>query len=228
MDINLLCDFCDALANEGDIGNTVSFLNLNKNINSRTIYSDESFSVLATIGHFKEGYLLLLTNAHYPSFAHLNTYSDLEKIYKNLKRKLESVYGEIIIFEHGPMPVDDALFSACGSGGCVDHAHLHFIPSGIDPNHLRPYLFDKFNFKKISLLEELKEQADRNMPYLFVEFSNGERYVFDTPILPSQYLRKVIYELDIKNYDDKWSFRQYPELEKLERTVNKLKNEVRL
>lgn len=225
MDKNILCDFCDALINNNDIGNTVSFINLDKNIKSRTLYKDNSFSVIATIGHFKEGYLLLLTNEHFPSFAHFNAVANLERLYKKIKSELEKVYGPLIIFEHGPMPVENAIFSACGGGGCVDHAHLHFIPSNLSFNELEPYLFNKFDYMEIKNLDELKVQAIKNSPYLFVELSDGHKYIFDNPKIPSQYLRKVVYELEISNKidPDKWSFRQHPEIKNLEKTVNKLK-----
>jgi ATP adenylyltransferase len=221
-----LCDFCYARETEGDLGRTVSFLQIEENrMHTRTVYESENFIVIATLGQFIEGYLLLLTKEHYPAMAHLegSLYNELEILYKKVRTVLGNNYVRPIIFEHGPMPSEEgALFSAHGGGSCVDHAHIHFIPIYATYEQLKPHLFDKYTFRRIDSLSELKEQALNNMPYLYVELDESNRFIFDTPEIASQYMRRILG--GIAGAGDKWNFRAHHHIDSLVKTVSDLRS----
>lgn len=223
--LTTLCDFCFARENEGDLGRTVAFLQIEENsIHTRTVYESDNFLVIATLGQFVPGYLLLLTKEHYPAMAHLDStlYDELESVYKKIQIILGDNYARPVIFEHGPMPSEEeGLFSAQGGGSCVDHAHIHFVPINTTYEQLKPHLFDKFKYRKIENLSELKELALNNIPYLYLEFDRFNRFVFENPEIVSQYMRRVLGE--IAGVGDQWNFRAYPHIDSLAKTVLDLK-----
>lgn len=216
------CDFCEALTNTGDIGKTSEYKRLDDSLPSRTIFNTNHFVVIASLGQIVEGYLLILSKKHYYSMAHLtdDCYEELDLLYSRTKLLLSSVYCPPIIFEHGPMPIENELhFSAIGGGSCVDHAHFHFVPFPVSSDHLISFLKERFPSRPISNFEALKIQANRNMPYFFIETPKGERYIFDVPFPPpSQYLRQLLSnEIGVP---ERWNWRIHPETERVLTTVN--------
>ena len=51
-----------------------------------------------------------------------------------------------------------------------------------------------FEGTKINGIADINNVLPKNSSYLFFEDSPGERYVFPTPSIPSQYMRKVVAE----------------------------------
>src|SRR5689334_22834020 len=124
------CDFCYAADTHGDIGQTPAFRRATRSTSSsRIVYESERFIAIAGLGHFIDGYILLLTKEHFHSMAHLppSYYEELETIYHYIVFILSKLYTRPIIFEHGPMPQKKTLVCE-GGGACMDHAHLHFFP----------------------------------------------------------------------------------------------------
>ncbi|KAB2945599.1 MAG: hypothetical protein MPEBLZ_03997 [Candidatus Methanoperedens nitroreducens] len=218
------CDFCEALTNTGDISKTSEYMGLGDLLPSRTIFDTKHFSVIASLGQIVEGYLLIISKEHYYSMAHItdDLYEELDILYSRTKLLLSNAYGPPIIFEHGPMPIEkEKDVSAIGGGSCVDHAHLHFVPFPVSSTHIISYLRRRFSCRTISNFEELKIQAERNIPYFFVETPKGERYIFDVPFPPpSQYLRQLLSnEIGVP---EKWNWRIHPETERILTTVKLL------
>lgn len=201
MDMNY-CEYCN-LCKEFEI---------KKNI----LYQTESLFVAPSIGQIVEGYLLICSKKHYISLGSFpeNLFSELEKTQKLVKKVLSENYIAPIFFEHGPA-------SAIKKGGCcIEHAHLHAVPVDVD---VSKELSKYFKPEPINNLVELRAQFQTGIPYFFYENRIGKRFVFPvSEIVPSQYIRRII---AVKiGRKDKWSWKQCPEMEKFNRTIEKLKN----
>lgn len=220
------CDFCEALSSTGDIGRTAYFeQHLGDLLPSRTIFESDHFAIIASLGQIVEGYLLIISKPHHHSMAHLpdEFYKELNLVYSKTRLALSQIYIPPIIFEHGPMPLEEKMNSqAIGGGSCVDHAHFHCVPISVSAD-LISFLRERFPLRTITHLKELKTQAERNMPYFFVETQEGKRYVFDVPFAPpSQYLRRLL--SSAIGEPERWNWRIYLERDRVIATVRRLKN----
>ncbi len=219
------CDFCFALKSSGDIGQTPEFKRrLKYMLPSRVVYQSKRFTAIAGLGQITDGYILLLTNDHFISMAHLpaSYYEELEDVHAYLVAVLMKLYVRPIIFEHGPMLVDKGMVCE-GGGSCMDHAHLHFFPVPALTSHILARLQEQHAHYAIEHLNELRLQRDRNIPYLFFETAQGQRWVFDAPSVPSQYLRRLIAET--MNIPEQWNWHLYPGSERIQSTVERFKNQ---
>lgn len=175
----------------------------------RTIYKTKNFVVFPTLGQIVEGYLLIVPKQHYMSIAQIPNplYPELEQVQEKVKQILTKHYSSPLFFEHGPISKREK------AGCCLDHAHLHCVPTSVS---LLEEITKNFDYKEINSFSELPT----DLPYLFLE-ENNKRYLFliDT-ILPHQYLRQI---LAVKtNNAEKWDWRTHPELEKIQNTVKSL------
>jgi ATP adenylyltransferase len=223
------CDFCFALQHTQDIGHTPEYKRQMKHLPvSREVYQSERFIAIAGLGQITDGYILLLTKEHFFSMAHLPSpsyYEELEFVHNYIVAVLSRLYARPIVFEHGPMPVSAGAGSgvACeGGGSCMDHAHLHFFPIPAQADFMLKRLQEHHSYHRITHLAELQIQQQRNMPYLFFENALQQRWVFDAPAVPSQYLRRLVAE--VMNVPDRWNWHQYPEPERLSNTVQRFKS----
>jgi len=179
------------------------------------LFSTKNFYVTPSLGQIVEGYLLICTRKHVVSLAHLNEeeFKELKKVQDKCKKILSSKYTNPIFFEHGPIEKKDK------AGSCIDHAHLHVIPLKID---LTNELKKRFPSKKLKEISELEIQKRLKLPYFYFENMGGEKYVFKIPeIVPSQYIRKLIYyQLDKIS---EWNWREHPYLIRFNDTIKKIR-----
>ena len=196
------CPFCDALENSGDIGNTFAFHEyLGDKVSTRILRETENFAVFPSIGQIVEGYLLIMPKDHYLSTAHLpdTWYNELEHLCEETRQVLSIAYCPPIFFEHGPMSLQQR------GGCCVDHTHIHAVPVSLN---LAPELRKHLTERRITDLSELKDQLTREVAYLFFEDTKGARYVYDAPLVPSQYLRQLV--ASKIGSPEHWDWRIYP------------------
>jgi diadenosine tetraphosphate (Ap4A) HIT family hydrolase len=144
----------------------------NKNYGNRILFESDNFIVFPSLGQIVEGYLLIASKKHYVSIGQIpeELYQELEFVCNKVKEILSENYTVPILFEHG------ALSEYKKGGGCITHAHIHAVPIRIN------ILFDLtkyFKFKKIKDFEDIKEQFNKNIPYLFYESNFAERYLFE-------------------------------------------------
>lgn len=220
------CDFCYALEQNGDIGQTPEYKrHFQNSFDSRTLYISEQFLAIAGLGPLAEGYTLLLPKEHCCSLAHLPRaqYDELEKVSLQLRRTLTRLYCPPIIFEHGPMPHRKDGGIVCeGGGSCMDHAHLHFLPWPGNTDRLASMLRKRHPWQKISHLSELEAFAAKDMPYIFLETSPRQRWVFEAPSVPSQYMRRLLAEA--LGEPEQWNWHFYPGVERVYSTVARFRS----
>ncbi|MGA2032721.1 MAG: hypothetical protein ABSG68_10720 [Thermoguttaceae bacterium] len=177
---------------------------------SRVVHATPHFLVFPPLGQFVEGGLLIATREHRISMADLShdEYDALERLQQETCERLLAHYGcRPVMFEHAPVSPGEK--GTC----CVDHAHWNVFPVAVDVHrHL-----ERLPHREIRLLGELAQWGERGQAYLFLQGNDGRRFVYDSGIVPSQYIRKIITaELGMP---ERWHWRNYPGLEELKRTV---------
>jgi inosine/xanthosine triphosphate pyrophosphatase family protein/diadenosine tetraphosphate (Ap4A) HIT family hydrolase len=200
------CAFCQEI--DGHASSVYHEL-LGHEIPSRVLHRTPHFLVFPPLGQFIEGGLLLVTREHRISMAHLSPseFDDLERLTAETAALLRERYGcRGLFFEHAPLSAGEK--GTC----CVDHAHWNVFPARVDVHrHLK-----KFPHVQIGALAELGPLA-RQKGYLFLQTNEGDRYVYDAGVVPSQYVRKIITaELGMP---ERWHWREYLGLEELKRTL---------
>lgn len=196
------CTFCNELKENKLIYKNVNYEN-------RILFETNNFYIIPSLGAIKKGHLLINTKKHYLSMSQI----DEEKI-KELEELTEIIYNifskkkeKLILFEHGVTKEKKS---------CIDHAHIHVLPSEITDieRELDPYgcsvIIDNFY--------ELRNF--QNLDYIFFQNSKKEKFVYNIPTIPSQFLRKIISE---KMGNKNWNWKTNLNLELLIETYKELK-----
>lgn len=194
-----MCVFCDILNNQ--IINSDYPENL-------ILDSSENFYVKSALGQFVSGYVLINSKEHIPNFSFLNSevkFLELEVLIAKTKKNIQNILGntDFIIFEHGS--INKFCFNTNCDSKCIDHAHLHIIPTNID---LIKELKNSFSNTQIKSISDIGKH--KNKSYIYYSSSiNNENYFFQiTNFIPSQYMRQLICKnLQIPNY---WNWFEYP------------------
>jgi len=154
------------------------------------LYESDNFYVKPALGHFVEGYCLVITKEHARTMAELDAEEciELNGVIDELTDRLKALYpnsspNSRCIFEHG---------AACPSnraGACIDHAHLHVLPVHCD---LR---------SRLSGLSGTPVNGVRALTHLHSEI---ESYIYYQPEanlgmvyschdrIPSQFMRRLV------------------------------------
>lgn len=181
------------------------------------LYESNNFFITPAVGQMGiEGYLLLCSKKHYEGIGGIPAEfeAELEEILKKTKQVIKAAYdSEILVFEHGPR------IGCHKGGGCLDHAHLHLVPTVVD---VRAFLVKIFKLEKIKNFGRLREVfSQKQSSYLFLETQDNMRYVAEVDFpLPPQYLRQVI---AAGAGISAWDWRLYPGRETFIRTLARLK-----
>ena len=163
-------------------------LKLDINVDNNRIFESEHFVFMHDIHPIIPGHCLLMSKAHFRAFALVPLAYDLE-----FKRMLQmsiafirEQFGTPIIFEHGSMSDEP------GSGVCINHAHLHLIPTKADlTDEIQHYSASPLKNQKTDILPALRDVKDH---YLFYQNTDGHSFVIREPKLPipQQFIRRVI------------------------------------
>jgi diadenosine tetraphosphate (Ap4A) HIT family hydrolase len=166
------------------------------------LLESHSFYVKPALGHFVEGYCLVVSKDHLQTMAELDDqeYVELEELLSEVSRRLTSLYdGGLCSFEHG------AVCPTSRAGACIDHAHIHLLPNGSD---LTPKLA-ALESKSISSLGELRWFDSRRKSYIYYESRPGVRRVYSCDErVPSQFMRRLLCEH--LGMDRDWDWRLFP------------------
>lgn len=186
------CLFCE-IAN----GRTAS----KENPENVVLFESDNFYVKPALGHFVEGYCLVISKEHLLTMAELTTEeaAELQDILGETALRLNSLYKNgLCTFEHG---------AACPSnraGACIDHAHMHILPRKCD---VRSQL--RLKSEKILDLGGLCDFGKTSQSYIYYEREPGERIVYRCDErVPSQFMRRLICEY--LGMDHNWDWRVSP------------------
>ena len=177
------CDFCDEIAG----GTCNSFSRRYGSTADRIIFRTARICVVPTLGQIAEGHLLIIPVQHVNSIADMDEDATQEftSVYEEVKQTLRRSYQDCICFEHG--------VRIPGSGGCgIDHAHMHAIP--VSGHGVLDILQRTFVGSQVGCVADVTHAFSRDVSYLYFESNEGERQVFETPFIPSQYMRRLVSE----------------------------------
>jgi len=154
-------------------------------VENSVLYETDHFFVVPTLGAFVEGYLLICSKCHFDNFFSLPEF--MEKEFKLLKRKvsevLEENYGALFLFEHGGGgPERDS------GAACIDHAHLHVIPTRADVRGL----VQSSGTRVPCLIEDLPPQLRGKSNYFYFESKLQGEALLLTDRPPRQFIRKLV------------------------------------
>lgn len=210
------CGFCAEL-NGLDQGNNLlrKVIAPESGIESRIVYETEHFAVVPTLGALVEGYLLVISKAHYESVRQIpeELFPEFDETVYKVKSVIRSVYQKnVVCFEHGAASCSDKF------GGCIDHAHLHVVPCGETLSAAIQEL--GMELHPISSLDALLDAVDKKQPYLYWEDSDESKYVIRDGFIPSQFFRKIV--ADYYSIAEQWDWRQELNLTNLLKTYQAL------
>lgn len=183
------CPFCDGTRY---INNKMANLPTTEAI----LFENEDLYVRVDISPLCLGHCLIITRKHYLNFFEIPI--ELKQQVKKIMEKIRSIYKElyhsdVLFFEHGSAEPGYA-------GASIDHAHLHCIPCDYDISDI---LKDKLGIPVKCNIITSKEKFKNEYSYIYTENQSMGGYLYKVEKLPSQFLRKIVFDLEgSKNY--KW------------------------
>ena len=146
-----------------------------------------NFIVTPSIGALVEGWLLVIPKQHAISMGALedSLLAELNEVKEILAQVLETQYGPVCAFEHGPSR------NNCAVGCGVDHAHLHLVPCNFDlASAVEPYLPAGATWRSAQLSDcQAAHRADQD--YLYYEQPNRVGYISTHQNFGSQTFRRA-------------------------------------
>jgi ATP adenylyltransferase len=135
------------------------------------VFEVPNFFALPTVGPMVEGWLLVVPREPVLSLSRLSEsqFSQLEGFLADIKPVIESTFGPVSMFEHGP----SAVASAVGCG--VNYAHLHVVPINCDLLRGARELAENIHWEAIGSFREITRVA-ASTDYWFLKepFDEGQ------------------------------------------------------
>lgn len=183
----------------------------------RTIlYEDENVYVMPCLGHFKEGYLLLISKEHEDCFASLMDEERVD-VKDKVREVLKEKYGACCFYEHGQV-------GAClerGKNKICYHAHIHCVPIEKDFTEDIEKDFDRIEVENHHDLQDLYQKHSH---YLYLETDDGIKSFFPVENgVESQYLRKKACQA-IGLPKELANWKENPQRDKMKKTGRELKD----
>jgi ATP adenylyltransferase len=152
------------------------------------VLMSDHFFVVPSLGGFLEGWLLVVPREHLLNLRQTprSCRAELEAVVAEVSRALESRYGPLVKFEHGP--------GQCGSSaGCsIDHAHLHVVPYRAPLREaVEAESRADLGLVQVDSLFEIVSTPPRSS-YLYLEEADGQAFIGFADALESQLVRRVL------------------------------------
>src|SRR5215470_5199000 len=167
------------------------------------LYSGDFHYVICGLGAWVPGYVLLVTHQHFDNFSRApdETLPEFKALFADIEQMFLAEFGELTIFEHG------AVGDEKKAGGCINHAHVHFIAKRVD---LCRELEGQFRSIAIpSDSSSPRHIPPLQTPYLYVKQQDEDARLFlvDRP-LATQFLRQKV--ASMIGMQDHWDYRLHP------------------
>ena len=209
------CGFCVEI-NDLDAENNLlkNLITPQTGLKSRFIYENDKFVVMACLGSFVEGYVLIVSKIHYDCVGKMpiEDIREMDRLLSVRKKKIKQAYNtSVVCFEHGSVSCVNKF------GGCLNHAHVHIVPCNVSLiQEISQY---DLQVSKIPSLALLRDQGGADNPYLFFEDVDGEQYMITGEYIASQFFRKLI--ANHAGLSDSWDWRNNLFLDNVEKTVRR-------
>lgn len=173
----------------------------------RIVHESPNFVVQMGLGPLAEGYVLILTRAHFSCFSAIDTdlLAEFLRLLDLVQRAQRQEYQCSLFFEHGRSGA--CLPEGQGEDLCY-HAHLHLIPSEVQLARLVSADFELETFR--SWREVIASYQRDQLPYILIQ-DGAHICVARTPDrIPKRYLRtKLAAALDEAALADWVAFPSY-------------------
>lgn len=157
---------------------------------NKVTYETSSFVISPTAGALIEGWVLIISKRHVPAMGALieRELCELNGLIIRTKNVMESTYGSVVIFEHGP--ACEGTTFGCG----IDHAHFHVVPLRIALAPLiEKELGSPVKWETITDLRDLSKIHLKKASYLYIlENDTDQGRVTCLCNIPSQFMRRII------------------------------------
>lgn len=155
---------------------------------------------------------MIVPEAHVHSCAELSPAlrARLESVKETVSHVLNQIYGPCIFFEHG------ACASRNLAGGCIDHVHLHALPTEAPVLEAAKQRLDFEDIDGLSGLANWK-----GTPYIAIEDQAGALHVASGSSLPGQFVRRIVGS--VIGAPDEWDYDAFPNYERIQSTISQLK-----
>jgi diadenosine tetraphosphate (Ap4A) HIT family hydrolase len=183
------------------------------------LYSGRSHYVICGLGAWTPGYVLLVTHRHFDNFSHApdETQPEFKALFADIERLFLAEFGELTIFEHG------AVGDEKRAGGCINHAHVHFIGKKLD-------LCRELSTQFRSITIPDSDVSGRHLPplqtpYLYVKQQDEDARAYQVErALPTQFLRqKVASRIGKGEY---WDYKLHPFTENIMATIEMFRGRI--
>jgi diadenosine tetraphosphate (Ap4A) HIT family hydrolase len=181
-----------------------------------SLFESENFVAIPSAGALVEGWLLVIPKRFHIAIGSIafDEVRELKEFVNHIKATLESLYGNVLIFEHGPTDIARPV-------GCsIDYAHLHMVPFEQGIFSTAKEMFPLIKWSRAAGLEKCLEYYRLHQDYLYVEDPFEGAFISNSPNLPSQLFRRVIAEK--LKVAEKYDWRLYPEEPNIRATVDRI------
>jgi diadenosine tetraphosphate (Ap4A) HIT family hydrolase len=181
------------------------------------LYSGDFHYVICGLGAWVPGYVLLVTHQHFDNFSRApdQTQPEFRALFADIERLFIEEFGEVTIFEHG------AVGEGNKAGGCINHAHVHFVAKNID---LCREL--EGQFRSVAIPNDSSPHIPPlQTPYLYVKQQDEDARLFlvDRP-LPTQFLRQKV--ASMIGMDEHWDYKLHPFNENILTTIDMFRGRI--
>ncbi len=206
------CKYCSYCAELNSLTEESYFLLLISDLfknKSRYLFESKDFIVFPSVGTLVPGHVLVVPKRHTTAMAYLDKreVSNLKTIIQFLSNILGKIYDKnIICMEHGAVKLTHS------TGICVDHAHIHLLPTNLP-------IIKQIHFKMNKIgLQELRNLQKMCNEYILV--SQGIENLFFSVVdrIPSQFLRKIFFDAEKLSGD--WNWREDQRINLMQQTIN--------
>lgn len=206
------CNICKELAGTGADECGQDYQALIRNGDNR-ILSSSNFAVIPSVGPLSGTHAMLVPLSHINSFAELppNSLHEAASLLDRMQEHISKKLGEkLFFFESGAGQLTSH------SGGCITHAHIHCITESSD-------FFDRLSAEvSLSLTEKMNfTGADTKHGYIWFRDSDGDCYICNRPLLPSQFLRYMYAQCT--NSPNIWNWRRHTNFTEVKEVVSAYK-----
>lgn len=182
------------------------------------LHEAPSFVVTPTVGALVEGWILIISKRHVPAMGALpeEELYELNELVPRIKWIMQSIYGSVAIFEHGP--ACEGTTFGCG----VDHAHFHVIPLQVA---LTPLIEEKLEspiiWENVTDIRDLSKIHLKKLSYLYIlENDQSQGSIARLNNLPSQFTRRLI--ADFLGIPNLYDYRRYQFTQNVIETLRRL------
>jgi diadenosine tetraphosphate (Ap4A) HIT family hydrolase len=182
------------------------------------LYSGDHHYVICGLGAWIPGYVLLVTHQHFDNFSLVpdESQAEFKTLYAQIEQLFLQEFGEVTIFEHG------AVGGEKKAGGCINHAHVHFVARNVD---LCGELGQQFRPIAISNGPSARHLPQLQTPYLYVKQQGaaGQAFLVERP-LASQFLRQKV--ASMIQMDQYWDYKLHPFNENILATIEMFRGRI--